>query len=112
MCLYYKEKRNEGKSILNCGKSDASRKNKVTQFEVWIKGARDLFILKFPLSEIWSPVTKKSQYSLMIIVHHQDGNLDGSDWKIIWKFFGIQICSVNASTEQGALFYLTQVNFE
>lgn len=79
MCLYYKEKRNEGKAILNCGKCDASRKSKVTQCEEWIKGARDLFILKFPVSENWNPLTKKSQYTLMIMVHHQYGNLDGSE---------------------------------
>lgn len=55
--------------------------------------------LKFPVSEIWNPVTKKSQYTLMIMFHHQDGNLDGSEWKILWKCFVIQIYSVNASTE-------------
>lgn len=78
-------------------------KNKVTQCEVWIKGTRDLLILKFPVSEIWGPVTKKSQYTLMITVHRQDGNLDGSEWEILWKFFVIQICSVNANIEQGSI---------
>lgn len=43
--------------------------------QVQLMGARALFILKFPDSEISIPVPKRSQYTLMVMICHQDGNL-------------------------------------